>query len=138
MGHMKSGLQILFENYEGRDKQFRRHRLRRQRTLKWNLEKNGILCAVLYVLYCVCCIVWAVLCVLYCVCCIQLALERLQWGTGVNTLLLISENQNYKVDRNFKHKKNINCSAYAGTSCNSKYRILTALTLLFRIYKIIQ
>lgn len=40
MEHMKSGLQILIENYEGRDKQFRRHR--RKRTLKWNLGKNGI------------------------------------------------------------------------------------------------
>ena len=70
-----------------------------------------------------------------CVSCIHLALDRLQWGTGVNTLLFISGNQTYKVDRNFKHKKNLNCSAYVGTSCNSKYRILTAIILLFRIYE---
>jgi hypothetical protein len=73
-----------------------------------------------------------------CVDSIQLALERLQWGTGVNTLLIISENQTYIVDRNFKHKKNINCSEYVGTTCNSKYKIPTAHILLFRIYKIIQ
>jgi hypothetical protein len=45
-----------------------------------------------------------------CVDCIKLALERLQWGTGVNRLLVVSENQMYNVDGNFKHKKNINCS----------------------------
>ena len=73
-----------------------------------------------------------------CVSCIQLALERLQCGTGVNRLLLISENQTYKVDRNFKHKKNFTCSTYVGTSCNSKYRMLTAFILLFKIYEIMQ
>ena len=73
-----------------------------------------------------------------CVDCIQLALERLQWGTGMNRLLIVSENQTYNVDGNFKHKKNINCSSYIGTTCNSKYRLLTTHILLFRIYKIIQ
>jgi hypothetical protein len=32
-----------------------------------------------------------------CVNCMQLAVERLQWRIGVNTLLIISENQTYKV-----------------------------------------
>jgi hypothetical protein len=73
-----------------------------------------------------------------CVDCIQLVLESLHWGTGVNTLLITSENQTYKIDRNFKHMKNINYSAYVGTTCNSKCRILMAHILLFRIYKIIQ
>jgi len=59
-------------------------------------------------------------------------------GKWLNKLLLISGNQTYKVDRNFKHKKNFNCSAYVGTNCNSKYRILTALMLLFRMYEIMQ